>query len=466
VNIKIQSFGATEGVTGSCHLIQVGKLKILVDCGMFQGFDENKNYNPFPFDPKKIDYLILTHAHIDHIGRVPKLVRHGFRGKIISTKATKRIARIMLLDSVRVMLEEYKTQYKKALRRGNPEDVKPPIYYEDDVYDAMESFKIELDYHQPFYITDNIKITFFDAGHILGSAFVKFEIKEENQTKTIVFSGDLGLKKRLIIKPIEPLKNADFVYIETTYANRKHKTLEETIEEFKSAILESFENGGNIVIPTFALERSQEILFVLRQMYDEGILPKCRVFLDSPLAISATKIFLQFPQAFNEETQNLIKKGINPFVFPYLEFTQTVEESKKINEIKEGAIILAGSGMCSGGRIKHHLKHNLWRKESSIIFVGYQAKGTLGRQIIDGAKTVKIYNEEIAVKAKIYTINGFSSHADQPVLFDWLKGSLDKLQTVYLIHGEKEVMKAFKDKLKNELNLKSHIVKYGETIYI
>lgn len=201
-------------------------------------------------------------------------------------------------------------------------------------------------------------------------------------------------------------------------------------------------------------------------MYDEGILPRCRVFLDSPLAISATKIFLQFPQAFNEETQKLIKRGINPFVFPYLEFTQTVEESKKINEITEGAIILAGSGMCSGGRIKHHLKHNLWRKESSIIFVGYQAKGTLGRQIIDGAKTVKIYNEEIAVKAKIYTINGFSSHADQPVLIDWLKGSLDKLQTVYLIHGEKEVMKAFKDKLKNDFNLKSHIVKYGETIYI
>ncbi len=461
----VRSFGAAQTVTGSCHLLEVGSLKILIDCGMFQGHDEKLNYEDFGFNPKDIDYLIVTHAHIDHIGRIPLLVKKGFRGKIVSTAPTRSIARVMLLDAAKVMEEEYRVQYRKALRRGHPEAVKPPLYDEDDVYEAMEHFRIVLDYHQPYEITDYLRITFKNAGHILGSAYVEIEIKISNQWKTLIFSGDLGMTDRLIIKPLEFQKNGQIIFTESTYGNRRHKSLKETIKEFKQAIEDSFSDGGNIVIPTFALERAQEILYVLRHMYDRGELPKCKVFLDSPLAISATKIFLQYPEYFNEATKKMVQEGKNPFIFPYVHFTTTVEESKSINAIDSGAIILAGSGMCTGGRIKHHLKHNLWRPESSVIFVGYQAKGTLGRTIIDGAKTVRIYGEEIAVKAKIYTINGFSSHADKSVLLQWLKNFEDK-ETVYIVHGEPEVMEVFRNNLTEELSVKSHIVKKGEAIYI
>ncbi len=465
MSVLIRSYGAAETVTGSCHLLTVGKLNILVDCGMFQGENEDLNYEPFGFDPRKVDYLVLTHAHIDHSGRIPKLYKEGFRGKIISTLPTKRIARIMLLDSAKVMLEEYKVQYKKALRRGKEYEVKPPLYYEDDVYDAMELFKIQLEYNQTLKLDNKVSLTFRNAGHILGSAFVEFNINDSGVNKKIVFTGDLGLKEKLIINPLEDENYADYVYTESTYGNRNHKSLEESIKEFEEAIITSFKDGGNVVIPTFALERSQEILFILRKMYDEGTLPECQVFLDSPLAISATRIFLQFPEYFNEEVRQMIKKGENPFIFPYVNFTETVEESKKINDIQNGAIILAGSGMCTGGRIKHHLKHNLWRPESSVIFVGYQTKGTLGRAIIDGAKMVKIYGEEIAVKAKIYTINGFSSHADQKTLLSWLE-NIKGLKNVFIIHGDKEVMQVFKEKVDKKLHLKSHIVKKGEGIHL
>ena len=463
--VVVRSFGAAETVTGSCHLIEIGKLKILVDCGMFQGHDEDKNYEDFGFNPSDIDYLIVTHAHIDHIGRIPLLVKKGFRGRIISTAPTKHIARIMLLDASKVMEEEYRVLYRKALRRGHPEEVLPPLYDEDDVYDAMEHFKITLDYHQPYEITDYLVITFKNAGHILGSAYLEIKLKINGRWKKLIFSGDLGMKERLIIKPLEFSNDGQIIFTESTYGNRKHKSLKETINEFRQAIEESFKNGGNIVIPTFALERAQEILYVLRHMYDRGELPKCKVFLDSPLAISATKIFLQFPEYFNEATKKMVREGKNPFIFPYVHFTTTVEESKIINSIDSGAIILAGSGMCTGGRIKHHLKHNLWRPESSVIFVGYQAKGTLGRSIVDGAKMVKIYGEEIAVKSKIYTINGFSSHADQPVLLDWIDNFENK-EVVYIIHGEPEVMEVFKEKLETELSIKTHIVEKGEPIYI
>lgn len=461
----VQSFGGVEGVTGSCHLLKVDHMNILIDCGMFQGIDEDKNYEPFGFNPKDIDYLILTHAHIDHCGRIPLLVKQGFKGKIISTRATYAVARIMLLDAAKVMLEEYKVNYRKALRRGRPEEVKPPLYDEDDVFYAMEFFKIFLEYDEKYKLSKNVEILFKNAGHILGSAYLEITVKEDTITKKVIFSGDLGTDNKLVIQPINYPQEANIVFIESTYGNRNHKSLDETVLEFKTVIKDSFKDGGNIVIPTFALERAQEILFILRKMYDNGELPPCKIFLDSPLAISATKLFLQFPNQLNGEVLEYIKKGKNPFVFPWVYFTESTEASKKINDIESGAIILAGSGMCNGGRIKHHLKHNLWRENSSIIFVGYQAKGTLGRQIIDGAKVVKIYGEEVAVKAKIYTINGFSAHADQNILLKFIK-SIKNLESVFLIHGEPEVMNTFKEKIKEEKDLTSHIVKLKEYIYI
>ncbi len=465
MKIKVHSYGAAQTVTGSCHLLEVDGLRILIDCGMFQGLDEDKNYEPFPFDPRTIDYLIVTHGHIDHIGRIPLLVKEGFGGKIISTKPTYHIARIMLLDAANVMKEEYRVEYRKALRRGKPWEARPPLYDEDDVYEAIEHFRIFLGYHQPYRLSDSITLTFKDAGHILGSSYVEFKIKHGENYRTVVFSGDLGMTKRLIIKPLEFSKDGNYVFMESTYGNRNHRSLEESIEEFKGAILDSLKRGGNIVIPTFALERAQEILYLLRQMYDNHLLPECKIFLDSPLAIAATKIFLRFPEYFNDETKKLIKEGKNPFIFPYVHFSQTPEESKMINSVSSGAIILAGSGMCTGGRIKHHLKHNLWREESSVIFVGYQAKGTLGRAIVDGAKTVKIYGEEIAVKAKIYTINGFSAHADRDTLLKWL-GSFENIYSAFLIHGEPEVQKIFKQSVKDKLDIDPHIVEFGESIVL
>lgn len=461
----VQSFGGVEGVTGSCHLVKVDKLNILIDCGMFQGVDEDRNYDDFGFDPSVIDYLILTHSHIDHAGRIPLLVKNGFRGKIISTRPTYSICRIMLLDAANVMAEEYKTQFKKALRRGTPEDVKPPLYDENDVFYAMEFFKVFLDYDQPYRLSQNVRIVLRNAGHILGSAYVEMYVNIDGIEKKIIFSGDVGMEDKLVIKPIDYPQDGQVVFIESTYGNRNHRPLGETIEEFKQAIISSFEDGGNVIIPTFALERTQEILFILRKMYEQGDLPRCKVFLDSPLAIAATKIFLQFPSQLNGEALKILNQGHNPFVFPDVYFTSSVEDSRKINDVESGAIILAGSGMCSGGRIKHHLKHNLWKENTSVIFVGYQAAGTLGRQIVDGAKRVRIYGEEVAVKARIYTINGFSAHADQSGLMKFLRSNKN-LESVYLIHGEPEIMKEFKHKIKEELGINPHMVEKGEYIYI
>lgn len=461
----VQSFGGSEGVTGSCHLVKVDKLNILVDCGMFQGLDEDNNYKGFDFDPSIIDYLLLTHSHIDHVGRIPLLVKNGFRGKIISTKPTYHISRIMLLDATNVMREEYKTQLKKALRKGTPHEVNPPLYDENDVFYAMEFFKILVDYDQPVNLSNNVKVIFRNAGHILGASYVEIYVNYGQSQKKVIFSGDLGTDNKLVIKPIEYPENGEVVFIESTYGNRNHRSFEDSLKEFKTAIIDSFKDGGNVIIPTFALERAQEILYILRMMYDSGELPKCKVFLDSPLAISATRLFLQFADYFNGEAKKLLDQGHNPFIFPDVYFTTSVDESRKINDIESNAIILAGSGMCNGGRIKHHLKHNLWKENASIIFVGYQANGTLGREIVDGALKVKIYGEQIAVKAKVYTINGFSAHADQSGLVKFLKSCKD-LQSVYLIHGEPHIMQEFREYINNQLNITPHIVKKGEYIYI
>ncbi len=458
--MKVIPYGGAKRVTGSCFYVEVRDVRLLIDCGMFQGEDEEKNYEPFPFDPKKIDYLVLTHAHIDHCGRIPLLVKEGFKGKIICTEPTAKLSRLMLLDASKVMYENYKTLLKKLARTGRVP--REPLYEEYDVLEAMEFFKIRLPYNKDYRLSKGVVLRLRDAGHILGSAFVELDIYEDKKPKRVIFSGDLGNKNKPIVQDPESPSPADYVFIESTYGDRNHKSFEESKQELLEAIRYTIGRGGNLIIPSYALERAQEILYVLREFYEEGKLPKCQIFLDSPLAISITKLFTSHPEFYDRDTYEVFLEK-NPFELPNLIYTKDVEESKAINSISSGAIIIAGSGMLNGGRVLHHLKYNLWREECSIVFVGYQPKGTLGRKIIEGAQTVRIFSEEINVRAKVFTINGFSSHADQRGLLEWLSYT-QRPQKVFLIHGEEEKMKVFGEAIKNELGLSWHIPEEGEVI--
>lgn len=457
----VTSYGAAQTVTGSCHLVKIGSIRILIDCGMFQGNGlGNKNYDPFEFNPSKVDYLILTHAHLDHIGRVPKLIKDGFNGRIIATKATRDIAKIMLLDSANILLEEYKTIRRKARRRGEEESVLEPLYTKEDVKDVFGKKWCTLEYFEEHKLKQHVRVSFGNAGHIMGSAFVMLDYNEENKYKRIVFSGDLGSPNRLIIDNPDNIGEADFLFIESTYGDRKHKPLEQSIEEFKEAVVSTLRQNGNVIIPSFALERTQEILWLLHEMHDNGELPKCRIFLDSPLAIKATKLYNKYPIHLSDELQ--YSSG-DPFSFAWLEPTTTREQSVAINKVRERSIIIAGSGMCNGGRIMHHLKHRLWNPRNSIVFVGYQVRGTLGRSIVDGEKLIKIYGEDIIAKAKIYTINGFSAHADQSELIEWMR-PIDGLKNVRLIHGETDKMEIFTKAIKDELGYEADIMVHGVSV--
>ncbi len=457
----VTSYGAAQTVTGSCHLVKIDSIRILIDCGMFQGNGfGDKNYDPFEFNPSKIDYLILTHAHLDHIGRVPKLIKDGFNGRIIATKATRDIAKIMLLDSANILLEEYKTIRRKARRRGEEEGVLEPLYTKDDVKDVFGKKWCTLEYFEEHKLKQHIRVSLGNAGHIMGSAFVMLDYNEENKYKRMVFSGDIGSPNRLIIDNPDNVGEADFLFIESTYGDRKHKPLEQSIEEFKEAVVSTLRQNGNVIIPSFALERTQEILWLLHEMHDNGELPKCRIFLDSPLAIKATKLYNSYPIHLSDELQ--YSSG-DPFSFAWLEPTSTREQSVAINKVKERSIIIAGSGMCNGGRIMHHLKHRLWNPRNAIVFVGYQVRGTLGRSIVDGEKLIKIYGEDIIAKAKIYTINGFSAHADQSELIEWIR-PIDGLKNVCLIHGETDKMEIFAKALKDELGYEANIMAHGVSV--
>ncbi len=458
--MKVKVCGAGKGVTGSCFYVEADGKRLLIDCGMFQGAEEPKNREPFPFNPKEIDYFILTHAHIDHCGRIPLLVRQGFRGKIVSTEPTAKLANLMLLDAAKVMYENYKTLLKKLERRGElpPE----PLYDEYDVLESLQFFNVRLPYNKEFRISNNLSVTLRDAGHILGSSFVELKVYENKKGKRVIFSGDLGNKNKPIVEDPQYPNRADYVFIESTYGDRNHKDFESSKEELLDAINYAISRDGNVIIPSYALERAQEILFVLREFYEEGRLPKCKIFLDSPLAISITKVFLSNPDFYDGKTYRVFLEK-NPFELPNLYLTKDVEESKAINSISSGAIIIAGSGMLTGGRILHHLKYNLWRPECALVFVGYQPKGTLGRRIIEGESPVKIFGEMIEVRAKVYTINGFSSHADQSGLLEWLSHT-QKPKKVFLIHGEEEKMLVFKEAIESRLGFKVHIPDFGEEL--
>ena len=456
--MKIRFLGAARTVTGSCfHLISNG-LQVLVDCGMYQGKNSDEiNKLPFPFDSEKIDYLLLTHAHLDHSGLIPKLVASGFRGRIITTTATADLVEIMLYDSAHIQEKDAEWLTKKSFRAGKDE-VFEPLYTSEDVAASIPFFDRKT-YRVIESLGDGIKYRFVDAGHILGSGSLELWFQGIGGEKKIVFSGDVGKNENPIINDPEHVVEADYVLVESTYGNRFHKSMDESIDEMVDAIKTTFKKGGNVLFPAFAIGRTQDILYILNRLIKTGRLRDVDVYVDSPLADKATKIYMAHPEFFDAEAVNLFKfrtaDGMR------LHFTTSVEESQKINKIKSGAIIIAGSGMCEGGRIRHHFKHNLWRPECSVIFTGFQVRGTLGRLIVDGIKNVRVLGEEMAVRAKVYTIGGFSAHADQKELLEWL-GSFQGKPEVFIVHGEESVSLAFEKIVQEKLGFKTRVPSKGE----
>jgi metallo-beta-lactamase family protein len=450
--MKISFHGADHNVTGSCHLVECAGTRILVDCGLYQGGRElvEENSEPFGFEPGSIDFLLLTHAHLDHCGRIPLLVKRGFEGEVITTGASMELARLVLLDSAGIQEEDARYAQRRARRKhGNDAASIEPLYTTLDALNSMECFGRRPDYGEALQLAEGIRATFLDAGHILGSAIVLLELEEDGRRHRLLFSGDLGYSGRPILRDPATPPHVDTVVMETTYGDRLHKPLEPSLDEFYQVINETLHRRGNVIIPTFALERSQELLYYLREGLENGRLEhRVNVFLDSPMAISATRIFERHPECFDAEALGLAKGGHDPFDLPGLRFTRESAESIAINEIEGGAIIMAGSGMCTGGRVRHHLKHNLWHQRNSVLFVGFAARGTLARSIIDGARHVRIFGEDIPVRAKIHTINGFSAHADQAELLAWHQQT-GSPATTYLVHGEEESMRAFGAKLQD-----------------
>lgn len=460
------SYGAAETVTGSCHLLELESgQRILIDCGMFQGRNEERNYDAFDFDPKKVNFLLVTHAHLDHVGRIPKLVQEGFDGMLVATEATFDLAEVIMYDSAKIMYEDYKTMYKKAQRRGNEDSVRAPLYTEEDVEATLDLTRRKPKYKETFELCRGVDVTFHNAGHILGSAFIEITYKENGHSKTIIFSGDIGNDNDMVLPHLEHAKEADYLYVESTYGDRNHQGATESTEEFKKTVISTIEGGGNVLIPSFAIERTQEILCILKEMYDSGALPKCKIFLDSPMASKATAIYKMHADLLSLECQAVKQRDGTIFDFKALTYTLTPDESKAINDIESGAIIIAGSGMCSGGRIQHHLKQRLWNKKNAVIFVGYQAVGTMGRHIVNGAQWVKIYHEDIRIQASIHTINGFSAHADQKGILRWID-TIAGLKRIFLIHGEEEKQKVLQEAIHDKLHKKAHIVTSEEVIYL
>lgn len=450
--MKIAFHGADRGVTGSCHLVSCGGKQVLIDCGLYQGGHElvEENYEAFGFDPAKVDFLLLTHAHLDHCGRIPLLVKQGFEGEIITTAASRELAKLVMLDSAHLQEEEAEWQSRKQARRGRrgkkTDDI-IPLYTVLDALNSLDYFGRTAQYAKVLTLGDSIQATFLDAGHILGSACILLELEEGSQRRRLLFSGDLGYNNRAILRDPAPPPQADVVVMETTYGDRIHKTLQPSIAELYEAVTDTFRRGGNVVIPSFALERTQEILYYLREGVTAGYLPATmQVFLDSPMAISATEIFSRHPECYDEQTSELFRDGQDPFGLPGLHFTRQTADSMALNRIGGGAVIIAGSGMCTGGRVRHHLKHNLWRQNCSVVFVGFAARGTLARRIIDGADAVRIFGEEIPVRARIHTIGGFSAHADRDELLAWQRQVGNPGRT-FLVHGEEEAMQSFARRL-------------------
>ena len=443
--MKLTFIGAAHEVTGSCHLLEACGLKVLVDCGMEQGVNKFENA-PMPVSYADIDYVLVTHSHIDHVGMLPYIYANGFRGQVLTTRATSDLCEIMLKDCAHIQESEAEWKNRKAMRAGKPEV--PPIYTMDDAVGVLDHF-VPCDYGVTIQLKPGFDVRFTDVGHLLGSASIEIWMKEEDCSRKIVFSGDIGNKNKPLIRSPQYIHQADYVVMESTYGDRLHKISGDgnRVEEFARIIDETLGRGGNVVIPAFAVGRTQEVLNYIRIMKEQNLVksrPDFTVYLDSPMAVEATAVFKEnMLDCYNDETKALIKKGVNPISFPGLKLSVTSEDSKAINFDEEPKVIISAAGMCDAGRVRHHLKHNLWRPECTILFAGYQAVGTLGRSIIEGREEVKLFGESIEVKAQISRIEGISGHADQNGLLEWIGSYMEPPKHVFVVHGDDEVCDNF-----------------------
>ncbi len=471
--MKITFLGATKTVTGSNYLVEAAGKKFLVDCGMWQGKAEQEmeNAQEFEFDPTTIDFMLLTHAHIDHSGRIPKLYNEGFRNNIYAHKATCDLCAIMLPDSGHIQEQEIKWKNKKRIRAGL--DAIPPLYTAEDAIKCLEVFK-PVQYDEIIEIDENIHVRFNDAGHMLGSSIIELWVKEDDKETKTVFTGDLGNNDIPLLDSPTMIEDTDYLVMESTYGSRLHMRNDDKAEMFLDIVAETLENEGTVVIPSFAVGRTQEILYEINKLKENHLddeefqrkykkLMSTPVYVDSPLAISATEVFKKNTNLFEDEIKNEILSGNNPLEFPGLKFTMTTEESRALNESNEPSIIISASGMCEVGRIKHHLKHSIWNPKNTILFVGYQAPGTLGYSIINGATSVKIFGEEFAVNARIEYIEGYSGHADQEWLMNFIYSFIKKPKHIFLVHGEEESENVLKEKIENDTGISVNMPEFGET---
>jgi metallo-beta-lactamase family protein len=465
MDIKLRFLGAAQNVTGSCHLLEANGVRILVDCGLYQERDfKQRNWDPFVEDPTTIDAVVLTHAHLDHCGLLPKLVKDGFEGDVFATEASVDIAEIVMRDSAKIQTEDIAYKKKRHKRQGRTSPFPyEPLYRTEDVERVLPMMR-PVPYGKEQKVGLGVTLKFYDAGHILGSSSVLFEITKHGSTRRVLFSGDIGRWDTPILRDPELVDQADYVCIESTYGNRDHKDNSSIPGTLARVIKAAHKAGGNVVIPSFAIERTQELLYRLGELRAEGRIPHVPVFVDSPMAIRVTEVFRRHRELFDEETMERISKGQHPCDFKDLTLTRTAAESKAINHRSGTSIIIAGSGMCTGGRIKHHIANNIGRPESTILFVGYQANGTLGRHILQGAEHVRLYGEQHDVIARIEKVNGMSAHADRNELLKWLKGLQTPPEKVFVIHGEDRATEAFAERIHDRLGWDAHVAKYQEEV--
>ncbi len=467
MQIKLKFLGAAQNVTGSRHMLEANGVRLLVDCGLYQERQfRARNWDPFPVPPAGINAVLLTHAHLDHCGLLPKLVREGFKGKIYCTAATAEIVRIILLDSAKIQQEDAEFKRKRHKREGRKGTYPVvPLYTTADAEACLPLFS-PVKYKQHVEIGDGIKASFYDAGHVLGSSMIKVKVHQDGQDRTVLFSGDIGRPDRPIVCDPTVFDEADYVLIESTYGDRVHQGHKDTKKMIGKVINSTKKAGGNIIVPSFALERSQEVLYYINELLLEDVIPHLMVFLDSPMASKITDVFRKHSELFDDEAAEFIEQNESPFNFPGLKMTGTADESKAINHIKGTIVVIAGSGMCTGGRVKHHLVNNITRPESTIMFVGYQAIGTLGRRIVNGEKQVRILGRKYPVKARVVRIHGFSAHADKEELLRWLKGLKNPPKGVFVVHGESESANKFGDYVREKTGWQVTVPAYQNEIVL